>query len=102
MLRAVTPKDTQGLNLGCPSCRYLQHEVVCLLPRHEGGMSPLATNQPPGGHPAPVTSAMLPWVLPSLLQSHREAGAPFPSPKFFFLWQGKASQMCPCSWLGLG
>lgn len=72
-------------------------------------MSPLATNQlqaPTGAHPTSINSAMphgcsLP-KKPCLLQSHREAGFPFPSPKFFFLWQGKASQMCLCSWLGLG
>lgn len=53
-------------------------------------MSPLATTQPQaptGAHPAPITSVMLHGCSlpkkPCLLQNHREAAFPFPSPKFF-------------------
>lgn len=84
-----------------------------LLFRDEGGMSSLAINQPPdlpeGGHLAPVTLATLraacsehPRVLPfqaalpavelrGSRQVLKQAGTPFPSPKFFCLQQGKAS-----------
>lgn len=96
----------------------------CLLFRDEGGMLSLAINQPPdlpkGGHLAPVTLAMLraacpehPRVLPfqaalpaAELHGNRwvlkQAGTPFPSPKFFCLQQGKAPQTPLCSWLRLG
>lgn len=73
-------------------------------------MPPSATNQPPGSHGGSPCSGHLgrapaaaPFPgSPACCRATGKQDSPFPSPRFLCLWQGKASQMCPRSWLGLG